>query len=73
MEKKHDPGQLTGFYGWIERAGNKVPHPVYLFIWLWAITLIASLLLGKIGVSVKHPTTCLLYTSYSFLEEGELA
>lgn len=57
MEKKHDPGQLTGFYGWIERAGNKVPHPVYLFIWLWAITLIASLLLGKIGVSVKHPTT----------------
>lgn len=57
MSKEHDPGQLTGFYGWIEKAGNKVPHPVYLFIWLWAITLVASLVLGKMGVGVTHPTT----------------
>jgi aminobenzoyl-glutamate transport protein len=46
---------LTGFYGFIERAGNKIPHPVYLFIWLWGITVVASPILAWLGVSVNHP------------------
>lgn len=23
-----------GFFTFVERAGNKIPHPVYLFVWL---------------------------------------
>ncbi|MDR1873979.1 MAG: AbgT family transporter, partial [Synergistaceae bacterium] len=42
MSKDDGSSGLTGFYGFIERAGNKIPHPVYLFIWLWGITVVAS-------------------------------
>ncbi|MDR2137601.1 MAG: AbgT family transporter [Synergistaceae bacterium] len=57
MSKIEDSSKLTGFYGFIEWAGNKIPHPVYLFIWLWIITMVASPILAKMGVSVTHPTT----------------
>lgn len=45
-----------GFLGWIERTGNRLPDPVFLFFWLIfgliAISVIASL--G--GWSALHPT-----------------
>ncbi|MCI8453049.1 MAG: AbgT family transporter [Lachnospiraceae bacterium] len=45
-----------GFLGTIERIGNKVPHPVYLFIWLWVVAMLASWIFGSMGVSVINPT-----------------
>ena len=46
----------SGFLGAVERLGNKIPHPVYLFICLWVIALAASCILGTMGVSVINPT-----------------
>lgn len=47
----------NGFFAFIERTGNKIPHPVYLFIWLWAIAMLLSWLLSALGVSVVNPST----------------
>jgi aminobenzoyl-glutamate transport protein len=38
----------------IERVGNKVPHPVMIFIYLIAIVMVLSLVLSLIGVSVTE-------------------
>jgi len=45
-----------GFFYAIERIGNKIPHPVYLFLWLFAIIMVLSALLAAIGVEVVNPT-----------------
>ena len=36
----------------IERAGNMVPHPVVIFLWLIAIVIVLSTILALIGVGV---------------------
>lgn len=54
---KENQGQMRGFLGWVERAGNKVPHPVYLFIWLFFITLVLTSILSFSGVQATNPTT----------------
>lgn len=46
-----------GFLGWIERVGNKMPHPLALFMYITAIVLVLSLVLGLLGVSAIHPST----------------
>lgn len=46
-----------GFLGWIERVGNKMPHPMALFMYITAIVLVLSMVLGLAGVSAIHPTT----------------
>ena len=45
-----------GFFYAIERVGNKIPHPVYLFIWLWVLAMVLSWILGAAGISVINPT-----------------
>ncbi|MBU5485362.1 AbgT family transporter [Clostridium sp. MSJ-11] len=44
-----------GFLGWVERVGNKIPHPFILFIWLIVIVWVASLICSIMGVSVENP------------------
>jgi len=46
-----------GLYGMIERAGNKIPHPFILFIWLFIIVVAAAFVLNKMGISAVNPTT----------------
>ena len=36
----------------IERLGNKVPHPVLMFLYLIVIVIVASAILAFLGVSV---------------------
>lgn len=49
----HSPsGKL---YGWVERIGNKVPHPFLLFIWLIVVLMVATAVLSALGVSVRSP------------------
>lgn len=59
MATKEKSTQTTpkqkGFYAWVERVGNKVPHPAYLFIFFLLLTGVASLILSKMGVSVINP------------------
>ncbi|NJM05663.1 hypothetical protein HC891_04910 [Candidatus Gracilibacteria bacterium] len=46
------PSQQSGFFGWIERVGNKVPHPVLMFLYLIIGLMILSHILFLFGVSV---------------------
>ena len=43
-----------GFLGMIERVGNKVPHPVLMFLYLIAGVIVLSAVLGLLGVSVTE-------------------
>lgn len=41
-----------GFLGWIERVGNKVPHPAIIFLALIVGVIVLSAVLAWVGVSV---------------------
>ncbi|MCU0733340.1 MAG: AbgT family transporter, partial [Hyphomonas sp.] len=45
-----------GFLGIVERAGNKLPDPVFLFFYLILILVIISVACAMLGVSALHPT-----------------
>jgi aminobenzoyl-glutamate transport protein len=49
-------GRRGGMLGWIERTGNALPDPVFIFFWLIAILVVASAVLAALGVGVDHPT-----------------
>lgn len=40
----------------IERVGNRIPHPFWLFLILGGVVLVLSLVLSWLGVSVSSPT-----------------
>ena len=42
----------TGFLGWIERVGNKVPHPAMIFLGLIVGVIVLSAVMAWAGVSV---------------------
>jgi aminobenzoyl-glutamate transport protein len=44
-----------GFLGWLERTGNRLPDPVFLFFWLIAILLVVSVVASLAGLSAAHP------------------
>ena len=48
--------QQKGILGWIERSGNKLPDPVFLFFWLIGILVVISIVASLAGWSVLHPT-----------------
>ena len=45
-----------GILGWIERSGNKLPDPVFLFFWLIAVLVLISIAASLAGLSAAHPT-----------------
>lgn len=46
----------NGILGWIERTGNKLPDPVFLFFWLIAGLIVISIVASLLGWSAAHPT-----------------
>lgn len=54
MSKKDD-SRKGGFLSFIERAGNKLPHPIYIFLILCAIIMIISAMMA--GTEISHPGT----------------
>ncbi|NNC58691.1 MAG: TIGR00366 family protein [Erythrobacter sp.] len=46
----------NGVLGWIERSGNRLPDPVFLFFWLIAVLIVISILASLLGWSASHPT-----------------
>ena len=46
--------KLTRFFEFVEKAGNKLPHPVWIFFYLTVITLVVSMVLSTAGVSVTY-------------------
>ena len=48
---------MEKFLIWIERVGNKLPHPFWIFVYLTIFVLLCSFILGLLGVSVTHPVS----------------
>jgi len=46
----------TGVLGWIERTGNRLPDPVFIFFYLIAGLVAVSLVASFAGYSAPHPT-----------------
>ena len=49
------PG-MTGILGWIERSGNRLPDPVFIFLWCILAVMGISVIAAFLGVSAAHPT-----------------
>ncbi|QZD96079.1 AbgT family transporter [Qipengyuania gelatinilytica] len=50
------PDAQTGILGWVERTGNKLPDPVFIFFYLIIALVIVSVIAAMTGVSAFHPT-----------------
>ncbi len=48
------PNKTGGWLGTVERIGNKVPHPVLMFLYLIIGVIVLSAVLGWMGVSVTE-------------------
>lgn len=48
--------RAPGVLGWIEHTGNKLPDPVFIFLWLIAAVVVVSIVAALAGVSAVHPT-----------------
>ncbi|MDT8428925.1 MAG: AbgT family transporter [Pseudomonadales bacterium] len=46
----------TGILAWIERTGNRLPDPVFIFLWLILAIVLLSVVAALAGLSVAHPT-----------------
>ena len=49
-----DPAK--GFLGWVERTGNKLPDPVFIFFYLILVVVVVSVLASLFNVTAQHPT-----------------
>ena len=52
-----DQGGMTGLLGWIEKIGNKLPDPFWLFVILAGVVAVASWLASMAGLSAVDPSS----------------
>ena len=52
-----DQDGMSGFLGWIERIGNKLPDPFWLFVILAGVVAVASWLASMAGLSAVDPAS----------------
>lgn len=57
LQVQNKKGYFIKFLDWVERAGNKLPHPFILFLYITLFTMIISYILTVANVSVVHPGT----------------
>lgn len=48
--------EMKGILAWIERSGNRLPDPVFIFLWCIAAVVVISVIAAMTGVSAEHPT-----------------
>ncbi|ABC62789.1 AbgT family transporter [Erythrobacter litoralis] len=46
----------SGFLGWVEKTGNRLPDPVFIFFYLILALVVISVISALTGVSALHPT-----------------
>ncbi len=51
--EKHNSG--SGFLGWVERTGNKLPHPFWMFVWICIIIVLTSSITALLDVRATDP------------------
>ena len=54
--KSAQPNEVKGFLAWIEQTGNKLPDPVFIFLYCIIAVVVVSVLAALLGVSAPHPT-----------------
>ncbi len=50
------PARMKGALAWIERSGNRLPDPVFIFLWCIAGIVAISVAAALAGVAAPHPT-----------------
>jgi aminobenzoyl-glutamate transport protein len=48
-------GTQKGFLGWVERTGNRLPDPVFIFFYLIGILVVFSVAAHFFGLTADHP------------------
>ncbi|MGL6130745.1 MAG: AbgT family transporter, partial [Fusobacteriaceae bacterium] len=56
LEKETQKSMITRLILFVERNGNRLPHPFWLFVYLGLSTMIISFICNKYGVSVTYLT-----------------
>ena len=57
QNKQNQHDGMTGFLGWIERIGNKLPDPFWLFVILSGVVAVSSWIASKAGLSAIDPAS----------------
>ena len=57
MKSKTDAAAAEGYLAKIERLGNALPDPSFIFVWLILMLVIVSVVAAAFGVSAVHPLT----------------
>jgi aminobenzoyl-glutamate transport protein len=70
MSEAATPGR--GVLGWIERVGNRLPDPVFIFVWLIGALVLLSLVGAALGWSAVNPVTNEALTAKSLLSPENL-
>ena len=55
-EAQNAANSQAGLLGWVERTGNKLPDPVFIFFYLIIALIIVSIVAAMAGASATHPT-----------------
>jgi len=56
MSETTNTSSHTGFLGWVERTGNKLPDPVFIFLYLILALIAVSVIAALTGLTAQHPT-----------------
>ena len=56
MADASSAAEPKGFLGWVEKTGNKLPDPVFIFFYLIIALMIISQICAWAGVSAFHPS-----------------
>ena len=56
-KQDNDQDGMSGFLGWIEKIGNKLPDPFWLFVILSAVVAISSWLASRAGLQATDPAS----------------
>ena len=62
----------SGILARIERAGNRLPDPAFIFIWLMLVVVVISVLASLFGVQAVHPTQQMADGSPLIIEAASL-
>ena len=57
----------TGVLRWIEKAGNMLPHPFWMFVWICIFIVVLSGITAFLGVSAVHPDTGLIVEAQNLI------
>ncbi|ATQ43075.1 AbgT family transporter [Caulobacter mirabilis] len=56
----------------VERVGDRLPDPVFIFLWLIGVLVVASIVCAALGVSAVNPITQETLVAKSLLEPGNV-